>query len=93
MLSLQAEEAFSTLAAALAGQPELEEAVRDRWRIRLRGPAAGQHDRLLPEALRTAADLLAHDLPLQTHAASDLNALGERFSSASGSGVESIAHR
>ena len=45
MLSVQAEEALTTLATALVGQPELEEAVRDRWRIRLRGSAA-QHDRV-----------------------------------------------
>ncbi|HEY3253811.1 MAG TPA: hypothetical protein VGJ91_07680, partial [Polyangiaceae bacterium] len=84
MLSLQAEEAFSTLASSLAGQPELEEAVRDRWRIRLRGSAAAQHDRVLPDALRSAADLLAHELPLQTHTPGDVAALGERFATASG---------
>jgi len=84
MLSLQAEEALSTLAAALDGQPELEEAVRDRWRIRLRGSSAAQHDRSLPEALRSAADLLGQELPTQTHGASDLKALGERFASPCG---------
>src|SRR6187551_3354950 len=84
MLSVPAEEALSTLTSALAGQPELEEAVRNRWRIRLRGPAAAQHDRVLPEALRAAVDLLTHELPLQTHATSDVNALGERFASPSG---------
>jgi len=88
MLSVKAEEALTTLATALVGQPELEEAVRDRWRIRLRG-SAGQHDRVLldvlPEALRAAADLLAHELPLQTHSASDVSALGERFASPNGS--------
>ncbi|MEI9947959.1 MAG: serine/threonine-protein kinase [Pseudomonadota bacterium] len=85
MLSVPAEEAFSTLATALVGQPELEEAVRDRWRIRLRGSLAVQHDRVLPEALRSAADLLAHELPLQTQTASDVSALAERFASPSGS--------
>jgi eukaryotic-like serine/threonine-protein kinase len=84
MLSLSAEEAFSTLTASLVGQPELEEAVRDRWRIRLRGSGAAQHDRVLPDALRAAADLLGHELPLQTHTASDVSALGERFASPSG---------
>jgi eukaryotic-like serine/threonine-protein kinase len=84
MLSLPAEEAFSTLTSALVGQPELEEAVRARWRIRLRGSAAAQHDHVLPEALRAAADLLASELPAQTHGASNVNALGERFASASG---------
>src|SRR6188768_2136781 len=84
MLSVAAEEAFSALATALIGQPELEETVRDRWRIRTRSKAFTQHDRELPEALRRAADLLAQDLPQQTHSASDVAALGERFASASG---------
>ena len=84
MLSVPAEEAFSTLAAALDGQPELEEAVRDRWRIRLRSSSATQHDHVLPEALRNAADLLSRDLPLQTHHEADVAALGERFASPSG---------
>src|SRR6478735_7807522 len=85
MLSLLAEEAFSTLATALDGQAELEEAVRDRWRIRLRSSATAQNELALPEALRSAADLLAHDLPLQTHTASDVAALGARFASPAGS--------
>ncbi|MEI9936009.1 MAG: serine/threonine-protein kinase [Pseudomonadota bacterium] len=85
MLSVPAEEAFSTLATSLVGQPELEEAVRDRWRTRLRGSAVNLHDRVLPAALRSAADLLAHELPLQTQTASDVSALGERFASPSGS--------
>jgi len=85
MLSPPAEEAFSTLATSLAGQPELEEAVRDRWRIRLRVSAASQHDRVLPEALRAAADLLASELPSLTHTAPGLSALAERFASPSGS--------
>jgi|GEM_PF-533523 len=84
MLSVQAEEAFSTLATSLVGHPELEEAVRDRWRVRVRGSAAAQHDRKLPDALRAAADLLARELPLQTHAASDVTALAERFASPGG---------
>ena len=84
MLSVPAEEAFTTLASSLLGQPELEEAVRDRWRIRLRGSGAAQHDLVLPEPLRSAVDLLATELPLQTHSASDVSALGERFASPSG---------
>ncbi|HYP76977.1 MAG TPA: serine/threonine-protein kinase [Polyangiaceae bacterium] len=83
MLSLLAEEAFSTLATALIGQPELEEAVRNRWRIRLRSSVSAQQ-LVLPDALRSAADLLAHDLPLQTRSATDVVALGARFASPSG---------
>src|SRR6478609_5024357 len=84
MLSVPAEEAFSTLSNALVGQPELEGAVRDRWRIRVRGSASTQHDVVLPEALRTAADLLSRELPLQTHSAADIAALGQRFATPSG---------
>ena len=84
MLSVPAEEAFSTLSNALVGQPELEGAVRDRWRIRVRGSASTQHDIVLPEALRTAADLLSRELPLQTHSAADIAALGQRFATPSG---------
>jgi eukaryotic-like serine/threonine-protein kinase len=84
MLSVPAEEAFSTLATSLIGEPELEEAVRARWRIRLRGGAGAQHDRALPDALRAAADLLASELPLQTQTAGDVIALGERFASPTG---------
>ena len=78
MLSAPAEEAFSTLAASLAGAPELEEAVRDRWRTRLRGSAGG-HEAVLPDALRAAADLLAAELPTQTHSAEDVASLGKHF--------------
>ncbi len=84
MLSVSAEEAFSTLATSLVGQPELEEAVRDRWRLRLRVSPVAQHDLALPDALRAAADSLASELPLQTQTVSDIVALGERFSSPTG---------
>ncbi|HET7539489.1 MAG TPA: serine/threonine-protein kinase [Polyangiaceae bacterium] len=84
MLSAPAEEALSALATALIGQPELEEMVRDRWRIRTRSSALAQRDRTLPEALSRAADLLAQELPLQTHGPSDVSALADRFSSESG---------
>jgi len=84
MLSAQAEVAFSTLAASLAGRPELEEAVRDRWRTRVRGAAAEHAELDTPEELRKAADLLAHELPLQTHAADDVVELGKRFATDTG---------
>src|SRR4051812_45511077 len=84
MLSAQADEAFSILASSLVGRPELEEAVRDRWRTRVRG-AANEHAELeTPEELRKAADLLAHELPLQTHDAAAVAELGKRFASDSG---------
>ncbi|MEP7049481.1 MAG: serine/threonine-protein kinase [Pseudomonadota bacterium] len=84
MISEQAEGAFATLATALAGQPELEEAVRDRWRTRVRG-APGAHPELaLPAPVQQAADLLARELPLQTHSAADVAALGVRFASPTG---------
>ncbi len=79
MLSEQAEVAFSTLAASLVGRPELEEAVRDRWRTRVRGASGTQVELELPEDLRAAADLLATDLPTQTHDAAEVDELGKRF--------------
>jgi hypothetical protein len=84
MLSAQAEEAFSTLAASLAGRPELEEAVRDRWRTRVRGAAGEGAQRETPEELRKAADLLAHELPLQTHGAEEVAQLGKHFATETG---------
>src|SRR5450432_2095352 len=84
MLSAQADEAFSTLAQALAGRPELEEAVRDRWRTRIRGAAVDPAGVELPEGVKVAADLLASELPLQTHANDDVAELGKRFAAPSG---------
>src|SRR3954465_8297066 len=84
MLSAQAEEAFSTLETSLAGDPELEEAVRDHWRMRVRGSAATAHDAKLPDALRAAADRLAAELPAQTHEPADARALGARFATPQG---------
>ena len=84
MLSAQAEEAFSTLVTSLAGAPELEEAVRDRWRTRIRGSAGAQQEAALPDELRAAADVLATELPLQTHTTEDVKVLGERFATSTG---------
>jgi len=84
MLSAPAEEAFSILATSLAGRPELEEAVRDRWRTRVRGGRSSGPELDTPEELRKAADLLAHELPLQTHDVAAVSALGQRFASESG---------
>ena len=84
MLSEQAEVAFSTLAASLVGRPELEEAVRDRWRTRVRGTSGTQVELELPEDLRAAADLLAADLPTQTHDAAEVDELGKRFAGETG---------
>ncbi|HEX3851820.1 MAG TPA: hypothetical protein VHW01_12685, partial [Polyangiaceae bacterium] len=84
MLSEQAEEAFSTLATSLVGQPELEEAVRDRWRTRIRGSASSHLDVALPEALRIATDLLAQELPAQTFSTDSVVALGKHFAMPTG---------
>ena len=84
MLSAQADEAFSTLALSLAGRPELEAAVRDRWRTRVRGAASRQAQLEPSEELRRAADLLAQELPLQTHGADEIALLGKRFATETG---------
>jgi eukaryotic-like serine/threonine-protein kinase len=84
MLSAQAEDALATLASALVGRPELEEAVRDRWRTRVRGSATTQLDAALPEPERAAADLLAQELPAQSRTSEGVAALGQRFATDSG---------
>lgn len=84
MLSPQADSAFATLTTSLAGQPELEEAVRDRWRTRVRG-SSNEHGELeLPAEVRAAADLLAQELPGQTHDVATVAELGQRFAGESG---------
>ncbi len=84
MLSEPAEEAFSTLATSLVGQPELEEAVRDHWRTRIRSSAGGHRDVALPEPLRASADLLAQELPTQTLTTDGVTALGQHFATPNG---------
>ena len=58
MLSDQAQAALETLTAALAGRPELEKAVRRRWRAGGRVGVAGHVEAALPENLRAASDTL-----------------------------------
>jgi serine/threonine-protein kinase len=84
MLSEQAQEAFSILAAALAGQPELEESVRDHWRMRTRGPEHAHGAVALPAAVRAAAAVLQLELPPQTRSAEGVSALGECFATPTG---------
>lgn len=83
MLSAQAEQAFSTLATSLAGAHELEEAVRDRWRARVRGSTSA-HDAPLPDELRVAADVLSTELAAQTQSPEGVVELGKRFASDDG---------
>jgi eukaryotic-like serine/threonine-protein kinase len=62
--------ALATLVAALAEHPELEEAVRARWRVR-------EHDAAeIPPEVRAAADVLASVLPALTRG-DDVAELGE----------------
>jgi serine/threonine-protein kinase len=71
MNPVQVGEDVSTLAATLAAHPELEDAVRARWRPGER-PASG-----LPADARAAADRLAVELPALTLSDEGLTALGE----------------
>jgi eukaryotic-like serine/threonine-protein kinase len=84
MLSSQAEVAFSTLAMSLAGRPELEAAARDHWRTRVRGVSSAEIELELPTELRAATDLLAIELPTQTHDADAVAELGKRFAGETG---------
>jgi hypothetical protein len=84
MLSSQAEVAFSTLATSLAGRPEFEEAVRDHWRTRVRGVSSDETEIELPAELRAATDLLAVELPIQTHDAEAIAEVGKRFAGETG---------
>lgn len=80
MISLQLLDAVSTLAAALASQPECEASLRERWRF---------GDRVstdLPDYLRDAADRLSADLPALTQL-DDLDTELEALSAQGGSDV------
>ena len=68
--------ALSTLASA---PPELEGAVRDRFRAGARGAGAA-----LPDEIRAAADLLARELPARTCSKDDRAALGALVGDRSG---------
>src|SRR5919205_899470 len=86
MVPTQAREAFSKLTAALAANPELENALRVRWHAGGRdGTAAStQRDAEMAEDLRADADLLAETLPGLTHSPEDIAALGELFEEPAG---------
>src|SRR5258706_5462228 len=71
MIPAELEGAVSTLAAALAAHPELEDAVRARWHADRR--PGGE----LADDVRAAADLLAAVLPGLTQVEPDARALGE----------------
>ncbi len=84
MLSAAAEEALSTLTSALSERPELEEAVRNSWRRRVRGPKKAPLGFVLPEALQAASDLLSAELPTHTCTGIDGGPLSACFAGADG---------
>ena len=79
MLPAAAHEAFSTLAAALGGRPELGNAVRSRWRA---GGEAMAVD--LTADVRAAADRLGALLPALTQGEGELSELGNVFAGDAG---------
>ena len=86
MLLPQAEEAFSTLAASVARNPDVEDSLRARWGATAREETV---DLLSPTAplaadLVAAADLLAEMLPALTESSDELATLGQLFSRAEG---------
>jgi len=81
MLSAQAEEAFSSLANTLAGNPELEQAVRGRWRLRT---AVLAHQVELSPELGAAAEALGKELQSLTRPGHVVTELGQRFATPAG---------
>src|SRR5580704_2698187 len=79
MLPAAAHEAFSTLAAALGGRPELGNAVRSRWRA---GGEAMAVD--LTADVRAAADRLGALLPALTQGEGEISELGNVFAGDAG---------
>ncbi len=86
MVPTQAREAFSKLTAALAANPELENALRVRWHAGGRDGAAAStlRDADIADELRADADLLAELLPGLTHSPEDIAALGDLFEEPAG---------
>ena len=78
------QDAFSTLSAALATEPELADAVLARWRTAGRDGAAARAVGELPDAVRAAADLVGRELPALTLSAGDIPALRALFASPAG---------
>ena len=79
MLPASALEAFSTLAAALAGRPELGDSVRSRWRA-----GGGRIDGELEGGIRDAADRLGTVLPALTQDDGEVTVLGKLFAEDAG---------
>ncbi len=71
MISTELQEAFTALTTALGDHPELEEAMRTRWRLGERFAVE------LPPALLAATDRVALELPVLTHSEEGHAALAE----------------
>jgi serine/threonine-protein kinase len=82
MLPPQAQSSLSTLSEFLSSHPELEDAVRARWRPG--GRDVGAIDNRLPDDVRAAADLLGGALPTLTHSEDDDVPLGSVVSGPGG---------
>jgi tRNA A-37 threonylcarbamoyl transferase component Bud32 len=80
----EARGALSTLTTALASHGELEQAVRDHWRLRNPTRTFGSAGGPLPNGLAAPAELLGRVLPLLTHSEGDVTALGALFSEPAG---------
>lgn len=83
MLPAQAQDALSTLAAALTAHPDLATSLDARWRAGGHGTtAAGGAE--LPDDVVLAADALVSVLPALTQKEAESAALGARFAEATG---------
>jgi eukaryotic-like serine/threonine-protein kinase len=69
MIPPSLQDALSTLTAALCDAPELDEAMRARWRMGRRGDGA------LPAEVAAAADVVGRELPELTRSEADLGEL------------------
>ena len=79
MLPESIHEGLWTLATAVENRPDLEEAVRMRWRA-----GADAASSALPKDLRVTAEQLSQALPALTHDADALDELGKVFGANTG---------
>src|SRR3954454_16756095 len=83
----QAQQALSALSTSLVAEPELEYAMRARWRTRVRTGRTVRPEPEMPPDLRAAADQLTAVLPPLTHSEADVAALGSLFAQPCGAAL------
>ena len=84
MVLALAQSALLTLASAVEGRPELEEALAARWRSGRRGRMSLPPTTIVPDELAAAADQLVGVLPALTQSAADVASLVPLFDGPAG---------